>query len=75
MAQLPPDGQILIQQNDGIVSIFDQYSQEVFHEFNPSEANETSITMGKIWHDEKLTDEQRCFAIFWSGYFYAHANK
>lgn len=73
MAQLPPDGQFLIQQIDGMVVIFDQYSQEEFHRFDPSDANATAIMMGKIYHDERLTEEQRCFAVFWSGYFYAYA--
>ena len=73
MAQLPPDGRLLIQQNDGIVTVFDQHTQKEYHNFDPSNADETAITQGKIWHDERMTEEQRCFAIFWSGYFYAHA--
>lgn len=73
MAQLPPDGEFLIQQNDGIVQVFNQHTQEVLHSFNPLDANATAIAQGVIWHDERLTDEQRCFAVFWSGYFHAHA--
>lgn len=73
MAQLPPDGQILIQQIGEDVIIFDRYTEEEFHRFNPNDANGVAIKMGELWHNEKLTDEQRCFAIFWSGYFYAHA--
>lgn len=74
MAGLPPDGRILIQQNDGIVSIFDQHSQEIYLSFDPSDVAQVPIMMGIIWHDERLTEEQRCFAIFWSGYFRAHAS-
>lgn len=73
MAGLPPDGTLLIQQNDGIVSLFDRYTEEVYASFDPLNANQMCITQGLIWHDERLTDEQRSFASFWSGYFYAHA--
>ena len=35
VAGLPPDGRILIQQNDAVVSIFDQYTEEVYITFDP----------------------------------------
>lgn len=73
MAGLPPDGRILIQQNDGVVSIFDQYTEEVLITFDPYDRNSTAIAQGLIWRHEKLTDEQKCFACFWSGYFYRNA--
>lgn len=73
MAGLPPDGRILIQQNDGVVSIFDQYTEEVYITFDPYDPN-AAATAQKLIHDhEKLDAEQKCFAHFWSGYFYAHA--
>lgn len=71
MAQLPPDGTFLIQQIDGEVHLFNQTTQETLHRFDPSDANACAIAQGAIWHDTRLTEEQRCFAIFWSGYFYA----
>lgn len=74
MAQLP-NSNLLIQQNYGIVSIFDRYSQEVYFHFNPANADETARTMAEIWHDGRMSDEDKCFAIFWSGYFYAHAEQ
>lgn len=72
MAQLPPDGTYLIQQIDMEVHVYHRDTQEVLHRFDVTDQNATAIAQGLIWHDERLTPEQRCFAIFWSGYFYAH---
>ena len=36
----------------------------------PMTPNEIAQGMGQIWHDEGLSEEERCFAIFWAGYFY-----
>lgn len=74
MAQLPPDGEILIQQNDGFVSIFNQHTQEEFLRFDASDADAAAKAQAAIHQDSRLTDEQKCFAHFWSGYFYAHAS-
>lgn len=74
MAGLPPDGRFLIQQNDGIVTIFDSYTQEELIKFNPADANAAATAQKTIFDCERLTDEQKCFAHFWSGYFYAHAS-
>ena len=73
LAGLPPDGTILIQQNDGGISIFNQMTDEVYLTFSVKDSNALAIAQGHIWHHEKLTDEQKCFAIFWSGYFYAYS--
>lgn len=73
MAGLPPDGRIMIQQNDGVVTIFDSHTQEVFVEFDPYDGNETAQAQKRIFDCAKLDDEQKCFAHFWSGYFHAHA--
>jgi hypothetical protein len=73
MAKLSPDGRYLIQQNDGQVAIFDQYTDEVLLTFNPYDKNATAIAQKQIYDLEQLDDEQKVFAHFWSGYFYAHA--
>lgn len=73
MAQLPPDGQILVHLIKKDIVIFDRYSEFEYHRFDASDANTVAIAQGRIWHDNRLTDEQRCYAIFWSGYFYGHA--
>jgi len=74
MAQLPPDGEILVQQNDGVVTIFNQFTQEEFVRFDPSDADAAARAQAAIHQHADLTDEQKCFAHFWSGYFYAHAS-
>lgn len=75
MAGLPPDGRILIQQNDGLVTIFDSETQEEFLQFNPSNVDSTAIAQKFITDLTQLSDEAKCYAHFWSGYFYAYAHR
>ena len=73
MAQLPPDGRILIQQHDGLVTIFDQYTQDEILRVDPTDANAMALVQQTIHDSYQLDAEQKCFAHFWCGYFYAHA--
>lgn len=73
MAQLPPDGEWLIQQSDNLVSVFNQYTQEEIVAFDPGDANASARAQATIHNSKSLTDEQKCFAHFWSGYFHANA--
>lgn len=73
MAQLPPDGEWLIQQIGGEVVIFNRYTEEELLRFDPSDANASAQAQKRIYDLKQLTDEQQCFAHFWSGYFYGHA--
>lgn len=73
MAQLPPDGRWLIQQNDGIVVVFDQYTQEEIVKVDPADADAMAKVQRVIHDNDRLDPEQKCFAHFWCGYFYAHA--
>lgn len=75
MAQLPPDGIWLIQQNDGIVSLFNQYTDEEVVRFDSSDGDAAAKAQAVIYASPRLNDEQKCFAHFWSGYFYAHATR
>lgn len=72
MARLPGD-EYAIQQIDGIVILFRNHTEEEIVRFNPSDANATAIAQKTI-HDSTLSDEEKCFAHFWSGYFYAHSH-
>lgn len=72
MAQLPPDGEWLIQQIDGQVILFQRYTEEEIVRFDPSDGNAAARAQSVIYSSD-LTDEQKCFAHFWSGYFYAYA--
>lgn len=71
MAQLP-GGEWLIQQIDGQVILYNRFTEQEVVRFDPSDANSAAQAQGTI-HDSELSDEQKSFAHFWSGYFYAHA--
>lgn len=73
MAGLPPDGDWLIQQHDGTVVLFHRYTEEEIVRFDPSDGDACAVAQGIIHADDRLNDEQKSFAHFWSGYFYAHA--
>ena len=73
MAQLPPDGDWLIQQIDGRVRLFHRYTEQEILNFDPSDANSAAQAQRTIYESSELNDEQKCFAHFWSGYFYGHA--
>lgn len=74
MAQLPPDGTWLIQQVDGQVIIFHRYTEEEILRFDPSDGDDAAKAQLTIFRSDQLTDEQKCFAHFWSGYFYAYGS-
>lgn len=73
MARLSAYGPWLIQQQDGLVMLFHEYTDEHVVRFDPRDGSAAAQAQ-KVIHDHKaLTDEEKCFAHFWSGYFYAHA--
>lgn len=72
MARLPSE-QYLIQQIDGTVILFSEGTEEEIVRFDPSDANQCCLAQRTI-HESGMTDEDKCFAHFWSGYFYAHAS-
>jgi len=71
MAQLPGE-RFLIQQIDGQVVLFERYTEREIVRFDPGEPNAAAKAQ-KVIYDSELTDEERCFAHFWSGYFHAYA--
>jgi hypothetical protein len=72
MAQLP-GGDWLIQQTDGVVRLFHRYTEELIVEFEAGYDDAVAKAQATIHASDRLTEEQKCFAHFWSGYFYAHA--
>ena len=72
MAQLP-GGTWVIQQNDGEVCLYHRHTEVVIVRFDPSDANAAAQAQGVIAQTLALDAEQKSFAHFWSGYFYAHA--
>lgn len=73
MAQLPPNGDWLIQQNDGVVTLFHRHTEEELVRFDPSDASASAQAQGVIHGLAQLDAEQKAFAHFWSGYFYGCA--
>lgn len=79
MAQLPPDGEWLMQQIGDRVILFNRYTELELVSFGlhgPDgrlDAGEIAKVQQRIRDLDELTDEQKSFAHFWSGYFYAHA--
>lgn len=74
MAQLPPNGDHIIQQIDGTVRLFNRYTeQDLITPFNPDDPEEFGPALREIHVHQDLTDEEKSFASFWTGYFYANA--
>lgn len=74
MAQLPPDGTWLVQQESGTVSVFHRYTEETIARFNPGDPASVALAFAAIGDAyELLTDEQASFAYFWAGYFAGYA--
>lgn len=73
MAQLPPDGEWLMQQIGGEVILFHRHTEEEVIRFDPSSQDSVGKAQLVIHADERLSSEQKCFAHLWSGYFYAQA--
>lgn len=73
MAGLPPDGTLLIQQIGGEVVIVHRDTEEEYHRFSPADPSSFGPALCRIWNDDRLTPEQKCFGAFWTGYFYSHA--
>lgn len=72
MARLPSE-RYLIQQINGTVILFESGTDEEIVRFDPSDANATAIAQRTIYESDRLSDEDKCFAHFWSGYFHAYA--
>lgn len=72
MARLPSE-RFLIQQLDGVVVLFEEGTEREIVRFDPADKNATARAQRTIYAEATLSDEDRCFAHFWSGYFHAHA--
>ena len=73
MAQLPPDGEWLIQQIGGTVILFQRHTELEIARWDVQDTDATMKAQYTIYLSDLLTDEQKCFAHFWAGYFYAHS--
>lgn len=68
MARLPSQ-KWLIQQIGEQVILFQEGTEREIIRFNPSDANAAAQAQ-KVIHLSELSAEDKCFAHFWSGYFY-----
>lgn len=73
MARLSPGSSWLIRQHDGLVMLFHEYTDEQVVRFDPRDGNAAAQAQKVIFDHEGMTAEEKSFAHFWSGYFYAHA--
>jgi hypothetical protein len=71
MARLPGD-RYLIQQIGGQVILFERYTEREIVRTGTL-GDEIAKAQQVIHESPDLTDEEKCFAHFWCGYFYAHA--
>lgn len=72
MALLPGERYVIQQIGDEVV-LFEQGSERGIMRFDPSDGNSAARAQKAIHDSPDLSEEQKCFAHFWSGYFYAHA--
>lgn len=73
MAQLPPDGDWLIQQIGGQVVLFHRWTEEEIVRFDPADSEGIMTAQRVIDGDPRLDDKAKAYAHFWSGYFYSHS--
>lgn len=73
MAQLPPNGEYLVQSEGNSVFVINRDTEEEFYTWPANNPHETTITLGRVFNEENpFTLEQKAMIAFWAGYFYAH---
>jgi len=73
MARLP-SSTYLIQQIGGQVILFEDGTEAEVVRFDPADADAAARAQ-KVISESALSAEDKAFAHFWSGYFYAHASR
>lgn len=74
MARLPGDDGLLMQQvDDDLVVLFNENTDQELLRFNPTDSDATAKAQKEIHGLSNLTEEQKSFAHFWSGYFYGRS--
>lgn len=71
MARLPSDMYIINQIGHDVV-IWEEGPETEIVRFDVMDSDAVARAQSTIF-DSKLSDEDKCFAHFWSGYFYACA--
>lgn len=68
MAQLPSE-KYLIQKIGGEVVLYRRDTEDEIVRFDPMDADAAAQAQYTI-HTSNLSEQDKCFAHFWSGYFY-----
>jgi hypothetical protein len=66
-------GEWLMQQIDNDIVLFHEGDEEEIVRYNWLDPDATTKAQKTIHDSTLLTDEEKCFAHFWSGYFYSWA--
>lgn len=72
MAQLP-GGTFLIQQIGDQVVLYNRWTEQEIVKYDSHDGDATAKAQKSIYDSGLLDPEDKCFAHFWCGYFYAHA--
>src|ERR1700744_2743095 len=73
MARLPSE-QYLMQQIGARVVLFEDFTERQIVRFDPSDGIAVANALDAI-RDSELSDEDKCYACFWAGYFHAYADR
>jgi hypothetical protein len=73
MARLPSE-RYVIQQAGGIVRLAEDHTEDLITAFDPADGLAVESALAVI-RSSRLSDEDKCFACFWAGYFHAHADR
>jgi hypothetical protein len=65
----------VMQQSDGIVRLFEDGSEDIITIFDPADGIVVAWALDAIRNSARLSDEDKCFALLWAGYFHAHADR
>ena len=71
MAVLPGETWLVQQVGDEVI-LFHRDTEDEIVRFVASDGNAAARAQGVIANSAHLTPEQKSFAHFWCGYFYAH---
>lgn len=72
MARLPSEMYLIQQIGDNVI-LFEDHTERQIVKFDPSDTDAAAQAQQVIHDNPDLSDEDKVFAHFWSGYFYAHA--
>lgn len=72
MTQLPSE-RYLMQQIGGMVVLFERGTEDELLRFDPADAHACGLAQEVIHLSTRLSAEDKCFAHFWAGYFYAYS--